>query len=753
MPAMLTRRLNPLAVMKSPPRPVARLVLLSTLAVALPCARGAETYYVSQRHPDASDVNPGAAQRPFKTIRRAVELARAGDIIWVRAGIYRETLELSHSGTAEAPLRLSAWPGDHVVIRGADRVTARWRVHAGSIFVAQVAEPVTQVFVDGQVMTEARWPNQPPGRRWDRSCWASAGKGSRYGKMVDPRLASTGVDFTGAIAVLNVAHQFFTWTRPVTKHAAGSDTFEYPRDLKGITSYANKQRPWEDDRYYLFGKLEALDVAGEWFYDAANKRLYLWTPDGTNPEGHDIEIKARDYAFIARGRKHVEIRGFYCFASAFQLTDVEDVVVEACHFRFPSFARHQDEPGHQEDRVCCEISGRGNTVRDCSFAEGPTTGLRVRGPGNTIANNLLHDFCWDGSLRYQGLSLEGVGEPERDQPTVCRYNTLFNLGNAILCFQGPGQVVEYNHVYDGGLACKDVSLIYTQLPETSGNVVRYNWVHGCRTERGGGLGIRGDDQTRGLTVHHNVVWDCGRDGIIVKGDGNRVVNNTVLDIGGPRAAGQYLHLPTVPEPKKPWRKQAPLLPVQNENSLIANNAARTIIGGKARGQRYRFQKNLVTNCQERDLKLADPAGLDFRPRADSPLIDAGTVIPGITERFDGRAPDIGAYEYGGENWRPGCRNYLRLLEDTDAADGAKRLRVVLGMPPVAPVTLTGEAPSGSPQRHTFAPSEWTTPWQLRLTSDAAELTLRVEETGFRARVALGELDPVWGLRIDLLDQP
>jgi hypothetical protein len=44
--------------------------------------------------------------------------------------------------------------------------------------------------------------------------------------------------------------------------------------------------------------------------------------------------------------------------------------------------------------------------------------------------------------------------------------------------------------------------------------------------------------------------------------------------------------------------------------------------------------------------LVDPAGGDFTPRFDSPLVDRGIVIPGISDGFAGAAPDIGAIELG-----------------------------------------------------------------------------------------------------------
>ncbi|MCP5145249.1 MAG: hypothetical protein H6978_10595 [Gammaproteobacteria bacterium] len=45
-------------------------------------------------------------------------------------------------------------------------------------------------------------------------------------------------------------------------------------------------------------------------------------------------------------------------------------------------------------------------------------------------------------------------------------------------------------------------------------------------------------------------------------------------------------------------------------------------------------------------RLYDPASVDFRLTDGSPAIDAGVVLPGVNDDFNGRAPDLGAYEAG-----------------------------------------------------------------------------------------------------------
>ena len=170
------------------------------------------------------------------------------------------------------------------MIDGSDPIAGPWSVHEGRVYRTQVDREFEQLFSDGEMLVEARWPNRSfTDQLWNRDRWATADAGSRYGKMVDADLAATGIDWTGGLAVLNVAHQFFTWTRPIVRHAAGSDTFEYQQDLAGITRYASETRPWEDDRYYLVGKLEALDAPGEWHLDRETLTLYLWLPDGSDP--------------------------------------------------------------------------------------------------------------------------------------------------------------------------------------------------------------------------------------------------------------------------------------------------------------------------------------------------------------------------------------------------------------------------------------------------------------------------------------
>ncbi|QYM78618.1 right-handed parallel beta-helix repeat-containing protein [Horticoccus luteus] len=661
----------------SPPTKFLRAILGGVVgAVTLTAA--AATFHVS---PHGADDAAGTAKMPWRTLARAGKTLAPGDKCLVHAGTYRETLHLQRSGTANASITYAAAGDGDVIIDGSDLLRGAWQVYRERIHVIELAGPVRQVFVGEEQQTWARWPNANPHNRWDRNTWASTGLGSRYGLVIDPALAETHVDWTGATAVLNVAHQFLTWTRRVQACDTARGAFTYARDLTPITNYADKTTEWEDDRFYLVGKLEALDAPGEWFFDAPASRLYFWAPGGADPNRLPVTVKRRALGLRIDGAHHITVRGFRFVGCTVQVRGDDNEIAD-CELRHPVYAFHMSEPAAEQADDRTAIDGDRNVLRHCTISGANTSGLLVRGSQNLIEDCVIHDACWDGSLAYAVVSIDHPDD-DKTRGNTLRHCTIFDGGNTLVRHAGPGNVIEYCDIHDGGRVAKDVALVQGGSPRVAGSVVRYNWVHGCRPYvfaggLTGGLGIRGDDQTRGLIVHHNVVWDCDRDGIIVKGDFNEVSYNTVFGIGTGRFGGNGLSLHTEPEPHKPWaRSTTPLLAVQNQHTRAENNAVTTFTCDRV-GTPFPLQDGIDHNFVSAELaagaqsQLADPAHFDFRPRAGSALIDAGTVIDGITGKVVGRAPDIGAYERGGKNWEPGARTASVTSRDHVSEDAAAK---------------------------------------------------------------------------------
>jgi Right handed beta helix region len=91
-------------------------------SVLLAGSARASVYHVAQQVGGAGDDNPGTLARPWKSLSRAVEHLKPGDTVIVHSGVYRETVLLSASGTAGAPITLRAADGEQPVISGADEV-------------------------------------------------------------------------------------------------------------------------------------------------------------------------------------------------------------------------------------------------------------------------------------------------------------------------------------------------------------------------------------------------------------------------------------------------------------------------------------------------------------------------------------------------------------------------------------------------------------------------------------------------------
>jgi len=115
------------------------LVVSVLLMWAAAASVQAADYYVDQGAANASDKNAGTVEQPWKTLAKAVEATTKGDMVYVRAGTYREALELTGQGVT-----VLAFGDDAVVLEPADEITEispdAWEKVPGQEFV-YVCEP------------------------------------------------------------------------------------------------------------------------------------------------------------------------------------------------------------------------------------------------------------------------------------------------------------------------------------------------------------------------------------------------------------------------------------------------------------------------------------------------------------------------------------------------------------------------------------------------------------------------------------
>src|SRR5688572_9177940 len=276
------------------------------------------TYYVSLAGSDGSAGTSLSA--PFRTIQRAANVAEPGDTVLIRAGTYRETVRPARSGNSFERISFKNYNGERVVVSGAD-VVSNWSHHDDAVY--RATQPWTmgdgrdQVFVDGRMMIEARWPNTTldvsrPVKATADSLWANVDGPDSTARLSDGALTHPAGTWTGATIHITSGQGWVGQTGRVTDHDYGAISYAYEQRV-----YADSEKyetPTGGDPYYLTGKFVALDAPAEWFRDDGGS-LYLWMPDSGSPSGHLVEAKRRSHAFDLSGRSFIDVDGIDLFAA------------------------------------------------------------------------------------------------------------------------------------------------------------------------------------------------------------------------------------------------------------------------------------------------------------------------------------------------------------------------------------------------------------------------------------------------------
>ena len=75
-----------------------------------------DIYYVSPR---GNDAGSGRINAPWRTVQKSVERLRPGQTLYLRAGLYREYIEIRSAGAVQRPISIAGYPGEKAVLEGA----------------------------------------------------------------------------------------------------------------------------------------------------------------------------------------------------------------------------------------------------------------------------------------------------------------------------------------------------------------------------------------------------------------------------------------------------------------------------------------------------------------------------------------------------------------------------------------------------------------------------------------------------------
>lgn len=599
-------------------------------------------YHIS---PHGSDSNVATLTSPLATLQACVsKLSGPGDECRLAEGRYvGETAILSGAhGTKAEPILISGAQGAEVILDGTQAVPAsKWTSAGDGIWKTTLPEgtQVYQLWMDGEMMTPARWPNALWSDKsvFDWKRWSSFDKKATWGPFPDGTpnpitftdvggLAKADLDVTGAMFVGNIAHMD-TFTGTVTSHSKNSKVFDVQLHINFIGE--NKA---SNSIYFLEGLPAFVDQPEEWAFDSTSRTLWLKTQDGSSPAGRDVRHKVQTYALNVTNAEHVKVQDLQFFGTTLNAHDgINGLELESLQFRYPSSGKRM--LGEWRGAAPTVISDKGSkfTVFNCSWygAEGLT--MIYDGTSPVFRNNLWEYNDWTGLDRDTHSGRGGwILDASTGANDLFERNSMLHNGPSVGYACGTGSMIRMNRMTGQADIQNDGALIQVRSIAAINTFVEQNWMYdsakGFRLDSGSNKAFCPDEVNN--TISRNVVM--GSNGMMLKNDYNFYLNNMAL--WGP------FDEPHGASPKFTFRVDTGRFATENANSVVEGNVADS--ASQERGLTRVGYENVYDSAIEGQLR--DPRNLDFRPRAGS-LVDQ---------------KNAGAYAVGDKQyWIPGRQEW------------------------------------------------------------------------------------------------
>jgi len=521
------------------------LLFLCSLILSLSFPVYSADYYVSSSK--GKDTNAGTKKSPWKTIARINQevFANGDKILFKRGNVFRGEIK---SYKVQPGLSFGAYgTGENPVISGSLPIT-KWKptTHKAlppNVYEADVSKLITvdkkgkentleHLFVDGKLMTIARYPNV--NKPTDEN-WLKVGKGAGTNSFTDSTLANySRPDGYWKDARLRIrTYSWYYRVFKITNYKATSGKIT----AKGL----GKQLPeWG---YFLDDKLEELDHPGEWYYDAATKKVYFYPLANTNPNKLLIEGTTYGIGLTISQRENntiVEDLTFRHFTSiGLSLANSDSILVRNCRFEYNNRGISIWQMTHSlitnntlNNQFSIGIIFNGDKALDMKHS----TIVEKNEINNT---GMMPVYC----KRYEG-TCAGVGMNVFGKGQYLRQNTVNKTGwTGIYLKAGGHHLVENNVVKnalslinDGGAISigSDANTIRGNfLIESIGNVGESNGCADlnktpCTHHPSYGMGIGSDSKFKRNLIENNTIANNPDIGIRLNAFTDSVVRNNTL---------------------------------------------------------------------------------------------------------------------------------------------------------------------------------------------------------------------------------
>ncbi|MGY6649724.1 right-handed parallel beta-helix repeat-containing protein [Wenyingzhuangia sp. IMCC45574] len=617
----------------------------------------AKEYHVDVNQTSNGD---GTESNPFTTIAQATKVLRAGDVCYIHAGTYREKIVPLRSGTRKKPIVFTAYKDDVVIISATEQITG-WEKFRGNIYVKRnISLPLgdgNNVYFNHKKMQIARWPNNVDNDEYSLDAKFIDKRKGTWSMSFISNNEIPNIDWTGGIIHYLGAHSGCAWQRTITGynqelHRVFFETLPNKWPF-GKTHSPKRLEKGHRGIFYLMNKLEALDVPNEWYYDAQRGDLYFYAPNAVNPNKYLVEASFRKNTTVIN-KSNIHIKGLNFFGGMISIDGDNNKVIN-CMVKHGAERLVTNLKGAAVSDAAIQVnSGYNNVIETCVLENGSVNGIILGKNANDciVKNNIVQNFNTTG---IHACLLSNQGERNK----IIR-NSFYGSARDGVKVTGDDSEFGYNHVQRCLISGADGGLFYVTGRSIPKHIeLHHNWFHNAHADdKHAGkkaTAIYLDNNSAGYIVHHNVVWDVEWAGLHFNWDAveNDIYNNTFWNVGKSDEA-----LISSWVPKRNGRQTN-----VKRNVLYNNFSDVRPWWDSGDGKKYRVDekefkgKEADNEFKNNEQFMAIPFSTDkenlFMPLENSPLIDKGRKIKKITKGYKGAAPDLGAYEYGGNYWKAG----------------------------------------------------------------------------------------------------
>ncbi len=380
------------------------------------------------------------------------------------------------------------------------------------------------VSFNGQLMTNARWPN---------TGYEMAGTvGGNTASATDDNVANgftvgttndkTWANPTDALITGFFGNGWALQTTPVASKANGVITSKYASRYGVNATFA---------KYYVYNLLEEIDTPYEYYIDRSGEtyKMYFYKPADVTTGKITFALNKNELLTLS-SVSNVTVDGLTfanTLGTALKISQGNNNKIKNCEFKHIA-ADIDDEDATttgETNNAVIDIFSK-NTVFDNNHIHDTNGGIKVgndeiaedmkhfRDANNVISNNHIEKYAVVDRVYVDAVNCTGMGNKVLN-------NEIHNAEHWAVRASGHNHLIQYNNIYDVCQQTEDAGAIYMGASWTQrGNKILNNYIHDINTTYDGNVtsvnhvaGIFVDDHFAGAHIEGNIFADIKGDGV------------------------------------------------------------------------------------------------------------------------------------------------------------------------------------------------------------------------------------------------